>query len=142
MALIIITIVVMFLVLIFWSFTNLGKTNITKKILWMILLFGIVFLTTYVTFLISKNSITYPSKEIMHSVQEVLVLMFSGVNGCFFIPAICKSIDNLYQQKIDETHFFRRVILFGVILIILLAFECGYMKTTQKGILEIMYSNQ
>lgn len=31
MALIIITIVVMFLVLIFWSFTNLGKTNITKK---------------------------------------------------------------------------------------------------------------
>ena len=92
MALIIITIVVMFLVLIFWSFTNLGKTNITKKILWMSLLFGIVFLTTYVTFLISKNSITYPSKEIMHSVQEVLVLMFSGVNGCFFIPAICKSI--------------------------------------------------
>ena len=141
MALIIITIVVMFLVLIFWSFTNLGKTNITKKILWMSLLFGIVFLTTYVTFLISKNSITYPSKEIMHSVQEVLVLMFSGVNGCFFIPAICKSIDNLYQQKIDETHFFR-VILFGVILIILLALECGYMKTTQKGILEIMYSNQ
>jgi len=142
MALIIITIVVMFLVLIFWSFTNLGKTNITKKILWMVLLFGIVFLTTYVTFLISKNSITYPSKEIMHSVQEVLVLMFSGVNGCFFIPAICKSIDNLYQKKIDETHFFRRVILFGVILIILLALECGYMKTTQKGILEIMYSNQ
>ena len=142
MALIIITIVVMFLVLIFWSFTNLGKTNITKKILWMTLLFGIVFLTTYVTFLISKNSITYPSKEIMHSVQEVLVLMFSGLNGCFFIPSICKSIDNLYQQKIDETHFFRRVILFGVILIILLAFECGYMKTTQKGILEIMYSNQ
>ena len=122
--------------------TNLGKTNITKKILWMSLLFGIVFLTTYVTFLISKNSITYPSKEIMHSVQEVLVLMFSGVNGCFFIPAICKSIDNLYQKKIDETHFFRRVILFGVILIILLALECGYMKTTQKGILEIMYSNQ
>ena len=55
MALIIITIVVMFLVLIFWSFTNLGKTNITKKILWMSLLFGIVFLTTDITFLISKN---------------------------------------------------------------------------------------
>ena len=52
MALIIITIVVMFLVLIFWSFTNLGKTNITKKILWMSLLFGIVFLTTVITFLI------------------------------------------------------------------------------------------
>lgn len=68
----------------------------------------------------------------MHSVQEVLVLMFSGVNGCFFIPAICKSIDNLYQKKIDETHFFRRVILFGVILIILLALECGYMKTNTK----------
>ena len=55
MALIIITIVVMFLVLIFWSFTNLGKIKISKKILWLILLFGIVFLTTYVTFLISKN---------------------------------------------------------------------------------------
>ena len=111
MILIIITIVVMFLVLIFWSFTNLGKINIGKKILWMILLFGIVFLTTYVTFLISKSNIIYPSQEIMHSVQEVLVLLFSGVNGCFFI-------------------------------LILLAFECGYMRTTQNGILQIMYNNQ
>ena len=85
MVLIIITIVVMFLVLIFWSFTNLGKIKISKKILWLILLFGIVFLTTYVTFLISKNNITYPSQDIMNSVQEVLVLLFSGVNGCFFI---------------------------------------------------------
>jgi len=51
MALIIITIVVMFLVLIFWSFTNLGKTNITKKILWMSLLFGIVFFTIMILIL-------------------------------------------------------------------------------------------
>lgn len=142
MILIIITIVVMFLVLIFWSFTNLGKINIGKKILWMILLFGIVFLTTYVTFLISKSNIIYPSQEIMHSVQEVLVLLFSGVNGCFFIPAVCKSVDNLYSKKIDEVHFFRRTLLFGGILLILLAFECGYMRTTQNGILQIMYNNQ
>ena len=142
MILIIITIVVMFLVLIFWSFTNLGKINIGKKILWMILLFGIVFLTTYVTFLISKSNIIYPSQEIMHSVQEVLVLLFSGVNGCLFIPAVCKSVDNLYSKKIDEVHFFRRTLLFGGILLILLAFECGYMRTTQNGILQIMYNNQ
>ena len=142
MVLIIRTIVVMFLVLIFWSFTNLGKIKISKKILWLILLFGIVFLTTYVTFLISKNNITYPSQDIMNSVQEVLVLLFSGVNGCFFIPAVCKTVDNLYHKEIDETHFFRRMLLFGGILLILLIFECGYMKTTQKGILQIMYNNK
>ena len=68
----------------------------------------------------------------MNSVQEVLVLLFSGVNGCFFIPAVCKTVDNLYHKEIDETHFFRRMLLFGGILLILLIFECGYMKTTQK----------
>ena len=99
-------------------------------------------MTTYVTFLISKNNITYPSQDIMNSVQEVLVLLFSGVNGCFFIPAVCKTVDNLYHKEIDETHFFRRMLLFGGILLILLIFECGYMKTTQKGILQIMYNNK
>lgn len=77
----------------------------------------------------------------MHSVKNVLVLLFSGVNGCFLVPILCKSAEQLDSKEIDDVHFLRRVLLFIFILIILLAFECGYMKTTQKGILEIMYNN-
>ena len=141
MVLIVVTIIAMFVVLIFWSFTNLGEMNVGKKILWILIFLGMVILMTYATFVISKNNIEYPSSKIMHSVKNVLVLFFSGVNGCFLVPILCKSAEQLDSKEIDDVHFLRRVLLFIFILIILLAFECGYMKTTQKGILEIMYNN-
>ena len=69
MVLIVVTIIAMFVVLIFWSFTNLGEMNVGKKILWILIFLGMVILMTYATFVISKNNIEYPSSKIMHSVK-------------------------------------------------------------------------
>ena len=58
-----------------------------------------VILMTYATFVISKNNIEYPSSKIMHSVKNVLVLLFSGVNGCFLVPILCKSAEQLDSKR-------------------------------------------
>lgn len=55
MVLIVVTIIAMFVVLIFWSFTNLGEMNVGKKILWILIFLGMVILMTYATFVISKK---------------------------------------------------------------------------------------
>ncbi len=141
MVLIAMTIIIMFIVLIAWSYHNLGKMDIPRKILWIVVFLGVIFIATYVTFIISKNNIIYPNNKIMSSVKNVITLIFTGVNGCFIMPIFCKNAEAMYQENIDRTQFGKRMLWCMVALIILLIFECGYMANTQKGILQIMYQN-
>ena len=112
------------------------ETN--KKILCIIAEFAVILIGTSITYMISKSNIQYPNKDSMLYVQNTLILLFSGINGLFIMPFLSRGIEMTYQENITLNQLGKRIILCTVILLFLLIFECGYMTTTQDGILRIM----
>ena len=138
MLIIYLTILIIYVVLILWSLNNLGKMPIAKKIIYILVNLLIVFIFTNISYIISKQNIQYESQEIMNNIKTVLLLLFTGINGIITIPISCKQISELQEENIDKTRFTKRIILIFVVLLIIAYLECGYMETTQKGILQIM----
>ncbi len=138
MLIIYLTILIIYVVLILWSLNNLGKMPIAKKIIYILVNLLIVFIFTNISYIISKQNIQYESQEIMSNIKTVLLLLFTGINGIITIPISCKQISELQEENIDKTKFTKRIILIFVVLLIIAYLECGYMETTQKGILQIM----
>lgn len=132
------TILIIYVVLILWSLNNLGKMPIAKKIIYILVNLLIVFIFTNISYIISKQNIQYESQEIMNNIKTVLLLLFTGINSIITIPISCKQISELQEENIDKTRFTKRIILIFVVLLIIAYLECGYMETTQKGILQIM----
>ena len=138
MLIIYLTILIIYVVLILWSLNNLGKMPIAKKIIYILVNLLIVFIFTNISYIISKQNIQYESQEIMNNIKTVLLLLFTGINGIITIPISCKQISELQEENIDKTKFTKRIISIFVVLLIIAYLECGYMETTQKGILQIM----
>ena len=138
MPLVIITIIITFAILIIWTYHSLGNIETSKKIIYIIIQLLIIFIATYITYAISKGQVVYQDKEISQHIQNALLPIFTGINGLFIMPYLSRGIEALYQENIKINQLFTRAILCIVILIVLLIFECGYMTTTQQGILKIM----
>lgn len=134
----IITIFITFLILISWTYRSLGNIEISKKILWIIAELFIVWIATFVTYQMSKNAIEYPNKTVMAYVQNILVFIFTGINGLFVMPLFSRSLENLYQESASKEQVIYRALLCIAILIVLSLLECGYMANTQEGILKVM----
>ena len=47
---------------------------------------------------ISKGNIEYPNDEIMKSIQNTLVLLFTGINGCILLPYTSKTIARIKEK--------------------------------------------
>ena len=99
---IIITIMIaMFLILISWTWHNLGDIEKIKKIITMIVLFVLIYIVTLIVFNISKSDILYNSKEAMENVKTILVLLFTMVNGLIIMPFIAKILNKISCNDID-----------------------------------------
>ena len=140
MTFIIIMTIIMYLLVIAWSWTSLGDTSKAKKIL--IIFIGIItiFLITQIVFSMSKSGINYENEEIEKSVGKIIVFLFTGLNG-FVMPVIIKLFKKLQDGEIDGNIFKVRFIIILVIFIICLFLECGYMESIQQGILRVYRAN-
>lgn len=139
MPVIITLIIAMFLVLISWVWHNLGNVSQSKKICTIIISFIIVFLITLLLFNISKNEIQYDKPEEMENVRNVLVLVFTIINGLIILPAFTKTLGRINSKEIEKTQAKNHFIFLLVIFVIILFIECGYLKNVQQGILDIYH---
>ena len=140
MAIIIIGIIIIYLLVIIWTWTSLEDIEKKSKIL--IALVGIVaiFLVTQIVFSISKNGIAYGNKEIEKSISVVIMLLFTGINS-LLLPFLGRNIKRRANGEIDDNILKSRIIIILVIFLMCLFLECGYMKDIQEGILNIYKSN-
>ena len=138
MPIIYLTIFIIYMVLVLWSSYNLGRLPISKKIIYIVIQLVIVFVITNISYIVSKQNIEYQSQDIMNNIKFVLILIFTGVNGLLLIPISCKQIEKYEEENIDRTRLLKRLVLNFILLIIISYFECEYMTTTQKGILQII----
>ena len=137
MPLIIIMIFILYSVVIGWTWNNLGDIDKIKKIL---IIAGEIFaicLITLIVYAISKNGIDYTNKDVEGNVKTVIVALFTGFNSLILLPFLNKQIIKLKEKETDEKSIIKKITIMFLIFIVCIIFECGYMKDTQKGILQV-----
>ena len=140
MTFIIIGIIIIYLLVIAWSWNSLEDTEKPKKLLVIFAGIVAVFLITQIVFLMSKSGVNYENNNIEKSVGQVIVLLFTGLNS-LVIPFITRTFKKKENGEIDVNSFKVRMIIICVIFLICLIIECGYMTDTQEGILRVYESN-
>lgn len=137
MAFIIIVAIIIYFILIAWTWKSLGEVEKNKKVIYILIGISIMYLLTVIVFYIAKAGITYESKEIQNNIQNVLVNLFTGINGIIAMPQIGKIFDKINEGEIEKNQIMRRILILFLIFMIFLIFETGYMKDTQVGILMV-----
>ena len=137
MTIITITTVILFIILIIWSWHSLEDIEKTIKILYLIVEIAITLIITYVIFIISQGNIQYPSEEIENSIRTTLILLFAGVNGCILVPYTSKILAKVKQNEIDSKELRRKILVILVLIILIVLVEKNYMADTQDGILKV-----
>ena len=72
-------------------------------------------------------------------VTTVLTIVFTAINA-LIIPIMSKNIVKMQSGEIDINQFKKKSIIIILIGIVFLGLECGYLKNTQKEIINIYYS--
>ncbi len=132
--------IIIYIVLIIWTWKSLGNIERPKKIICLAIGLIITYIVTYIIFLLSKGNINYPSEEIMKTVQNTLIILFTGINGCILMPYTAKILDKINEEEIDSKKLKKKILILVILLVIIFIFEIGYMGSTQEGILQIYNS--
>ena len=140
MAFIITISIVMYLINIAWTWKNLGELEKSKKVIFIVIGLVAIYIITTIVFFISQKGVQYENEESMRTIKNVLVAVFAGINGIVLLPQMAKILDNAKEGEIEKNQLINRIILWIIILLICLIFECGYMKDTQEGIIEVYKS--
>ena len=137
MAFIIITAIIVYFILIAWTWQSLGFMEKTKKVAFIligaILMYGI----TWIIFQTAKGGITYQNPELQSRIQKILGAIFTGINGIIVMPQLGKMLDKVNEGQMEKEVLVKKIIILIIIFILCLIFESGYMKDTQEGILKI-----
>lgn len=91
MALVILITILVYIILIVWTWHNLGFIEKTKKIAFIVIGILLTYIITQIIFQISKGDITYPNDEIAKQIRNAIVAIFSGINGLILMPIIAKT---------------------------------------------------
>ena len=140
MTLIYIIIVAMYLILIAWTWQSLGNIEKRKKVVYIILGILLLFIITLIIFNISKNNVEYQKETIKNAVRNLLVLLFTAVNGIIFIPYVARILNKVEENEIEKEKLKIKAIVFIIVFIICVVIECGYLENIQNGIINIYNS--
>lgn len=137
MPIIIALMIAMFLILISWTWHNLGNIEKPKKVITIIVSLFVIYIVTLIIFNISKNNITYVAQEGMEAVKNILVLLFTMVNSLILMPLLARILNKISENDIKYSDARKSFIIIFIIFLIVIIFECGYLKDIQQGIINI-----
>lgn len=137
MPIIIVIILAIFCVLIVGTWHYLGSVEKSKKIIFILIGIFVSYLMTIFVFSISKSGIMYPSKEIESMVQNVIVLIFIGLNGILILPYLGRLLDKINEDELTKKQFQKRITILIIAIIVIFILENNYLRGTQAGILDI-----
>ena len=137
MTIIWIIILVMFLLLITWSWHSLGNIETKTKIPCLIGGLVGIYIITFIIYNISKVGIKYDEVETMKIIRNIFVIIFSIVNGYILLPYIFRKLNKINNQEIQKEEVKRSIIIVLIILVLLFIFESLYLGNVQQGILKV-----
>ena len=124
-----------------WTWKSLGFIEKNKKVAVLTIGIIVMYIITLIIFQTTKNDITYQNAQMQKDVQNILVIIFTGINNIIVMPQVGKIIDKISEDEIQNNELKKRIIILAIIFVICVIFECGYFKDMQEGILEIYRSN-
>lgn len=68
---------------------------------------------------------------------KTLIAIFTGVNGIIVMPQIGKILDKINEDQIKKPEIKTKILILGLVFILCLIIETGYIKDTQEGIIKI-----
>ena len=142
MTLVVIITIILYAIAVAWTWQSLAFLERDKKVGVICIGVIVMLLIALVMFYISKSGVNYQTMEIEQSVRNILVLLFAGLNSVIILPQIGRVLGKIYEDEITKEKASRRFIIIFIVLILLVTFECGYMKSTQEGILRVYNAMQ
>lgn len=133
---------VIYFVLIAWTWQSLGFIEKNKKIAFILIGIIIMYGITWIIYQITKVGVEYPNIEIQRSVQNVLVSIFTGINGMIILPQMGRMLDKINEDEMKKEEFTKKLIILMIVFVISVIIEMGYMKDTQQGIVKIYQAMQ
>lgn len=89
-------IILLFMVLVFWTWNNTKKfESLKEKIAFIVIGVAILMLITLIVFNLSKIGIKYPNKEILKQVRKIIIFIFVSINGFLSLPHIASLITDI-----------------------------------------------
>lgn len=137
---IIITIVtiVMFLILIGWTWNSLGSVENKKKVIYIISGILIVYVLTFVIYNVSKIGIVYENMSVMLTIRKVYIIIFTFINCYLILPFVFKNIDRLTCSELNNDVLSRIIIKLAIKILIIFILESIYFGNIQQGILKMI----
>ena len=132
-------IILLFFVLIFWTWNSTKEyENISKRIIYIFVGIIAILFITYIFFNISKVGITYPKQEMVKQVRKIAILIFTPINGFLSLPHIALIKIKIESKSEEEEKIKKRIIILAIIFIVSTIIEINYMKGFQNGIIQML----
>ena len=135
-----VVIVILFLVLIGWTWNNLESVGKNKKIAYILISLIAITIITYILCAISQIGIEYEKKEMVVPVRNLLVAVFTPINGFILMQYIAKILGRINSGTIDEKMAKNKFTIILIIFILAIIIEYFYLKDIQSGIIDV-YNN-
>ena len=131
-------IVILLLILLGWTWHNLGSIEKPTKCACIVGGLIVVYIITFIIYNISKIGISYENKEAMKLIQTVFVSLFTIINGYIILPYVFKKLDQINNDEIEKQKLNRSIIILLIIILIVCIFECSYFGNIQQGIINMV----
>lgn len=134
-------IIILFAVLLFWTWNNCKDfEDTTQKIKFIIIGLIILSIVTLILFNVSKIGVNYQNKDIMKAVRKISLLLFIPINGFLSLPHIASLKTEINFGTNDDEKTKRKIIILGIIFILAIIIEIIYLKEFQNGIIQMINS--
>lgn len=140
MPIIIFITIAILLILIELTWKSLEDLEKSQKIIFILIGLIITFIITLIIFNISKSAVNYNSKDMIKSVQNILVSVFTALNGLIFIVPVARTYMKIKNKDSNISKIKISMITIIILFILVMIFETNYLKNIQNGIINIYNS--
>jgi len=130
--------IIIYVLLIVWTYKNMYLIEIKPKFICILLAIIVIYILTIILYNIGGNPIGKGLGEAGAIFNRTMTIIFTGINGLFTMPHIGLVFNKYKEQLIDNSGLKKRLIIIGVIFIGFLIFEFNYMKDMQVNMLGII----
>lgn len=127
--------IIIYIVAIVAIYYNINELDKNQKIIFIIVGIIVVLILTTIICSITSSQIKIGNKEQIKITKTTAILIFSPINAIIFLPFVGNTLNKYKEENIDNEKIKKRLILLGVLVIIVMMIELGYIKDFQNGLL-------
>ena len=140
MIFILIFIIILNVVSIVLTYHCLGDLLKKERLVFIVVGLAVMYALTSVVYWISTNGIEIT--EVSETGKNLITFLFVPINGLVMLPLLAKSYYKYKTGGLDKSVLLKRGAVLGVLLLIVLIFECMYFKNIQEQVVRLIQENQ